>query len=137
MEVGRTGWAAPETAREDDEGRASWVPPERALPEKAGHFSPFKVSGCLQTSEGEMLWLPEKPPFLLGCRISPGWRVSGEGQGCSTPAGRSVQMLRRVPGPGAAPRPRLEKVRKGASRNPSSAHLETPTRVSVRLLAGN
>ena len=118
MEVGR-GWAeSPKRQRGDeDEGRASRVPPTRALPEKAGHSSPFKGRGCLQMGRREILWPPEKPPFLLGCRISPGWRVSGEKQGgVLRPAGRSAANAQKSPHCGRCPVSQAAEVGKGAPR---------------------
>lgn len=79
-----------------------------------------------------------KAPFLLGCRISPGWRVSGEGQGSvlHLREGRFQMLVEETP-VRALPHVPGWKSQKGASRNPSfSAPLETPTWVGVRLLAG-
>ena len=135
----RTGWAAPEAAGEDDEGSASRVPPARALPEKAGHSSPFKASGLSSDgAKGDAL-AARKAPFLLGCRISPGWRVSGEGQGSVLqPAGRSVPNAQKSPQSGRCPMSQAGKVGKGASPQallsaPRNAH----PRACVRLFAGN
>lgn len=129
MEVGRGQAGPPQRPRgEDNEGRASRVPPARALPEKAGHSSPFKASGLSSDgAKGDAL-AARKAPFLLGCRIFPGWRVSGEGQGSVLqPAGRSVPNAQKSPQSGRCPISQAGKVGKAPPRNPSSAHLETPT----------
>ena len=140
MEVGRGQAGPPQRPRgEDDEGRASWVPPARALPEKAGHSSPFKASGLSSDgAKGDAL-AARKAPFLLSCRISPGWRVSGEGQeSVLQPAGRSVPNAQKSPQSGRCPMSQAGKVGKGASpQSLLSAPRNAHPRACVRLFAGN
>lgn len=124
----RTGWAAPETAGRRRRGTPFPGSPRARGPRESRPLQSIQSKRLSSDERREMLWLPEKPRFCLAAESPQDgeFPVRSREVFYNLREGR-FQTLRRVPSPAAAPCPRLEKSGKAPPRNPSSAHLETPT----------